>query len=474
MSSLGVHILGSLRPLIDLIPDIKIPEKKIPIREKLLWTGMVLVFYLVCSQLPLYGIGKSPDSDAFFWSRAILASSRGSLMELGISPIVSAGLFMQLLVGLKLLSINQSSEDEKELFAGAQKLFGLFITLGQSMIYVSSGMYGEWEYLGAINALLLVLQLFIAGVLMIVWDEFLQKGWGMGSGISLFIATNVCETVVWRALSPTTHTTRYGVQFEGALVALVHLCWVRESWYVAIKEALFRPNLPNCSNLIGTIITFVVIVMVQGIKVDLPIKHKNQRGGNDGQSSYPIKLFYTSNIPIILQTTLLSQFYFLSQLLSRYHTGNMLVRFIGEWKENPTTGQFFPINGLAYYISPPLSLSLNTTNMTQMATYVITVLSLCAFFSKIWVEVGGSSPKDVARQMADYDMVMKGHRKSSLIRLLYRYIPIAAIVGGVCVGLLSIIADTMGAIGSGTGILLAISIITQYNDAMTKESFNFF
>jgi preprotein translocase subunit SecY len=46
------------------------------------------------------------------------------------------------------------------------------------------------------------LQLFFAGILVICLDELLQKGYGLGSGISLFIATNICESIIWKAFSP--------------------------------------------------------------------------------------------------------------------------------------------------------------------------------------------------------------------------------------------------------------------------------
>lgn len=51
----------------------------------------------------------------------------------------------------------------------------------------------------------------------------------------------------------------------------------------------------------------------------------------------------------------------------------------------------------------------------------------------------------------------------------YRYIPTAAAFGGLCIGALSVMADLMGAIGSGTGILLAVTIIYQYFEIFVKE-----
>ena len=56
-----------------------------------------------------------------------------------------------------------------------------------------------------------------------------------------------------------------------------------------------------------------------------------------------------------------------------------------------------------------------------------------------------------------------------MVKQLNRYIPTAAAFGGMCIGGLSVIADFMGAIGSGTGILLAVTIIYQYFEQIAKE-----
>lgn len=101
--------------------------------------------------------------------------------------------------------------------------------------------------------------------------------------------------------------------------------------------------------------------------------------------------------------------------------------------------------------------------------YLAFVLGSCAFFSRIWIDVSGSSPKDVARQLKDQQMIMRGHREGSMYKELKRIIPTAATLGGLSVGALSLFADFMGAIGSGTGILLAVTIIYQYYEIFSKE-----
>jgi protein transport protein SEC61 subunit alpha len=389
-------------------------------------------------------------------------------MELGISPIITSGLVMQLLAGSRIIEVNQSLKEDRALFNGAQKLFGILITIGEAIAYVVSGMYGDLNTLGAGNAILIILQLFAAGMIVIILDELLQKGYGLGSGISLFIATNICESIIWKAFSPTTINTGRGTEFEGALIALIHLLITRQNKVRAIREAFYRSNLPNLTNLISTVLIFLIVIYFQGWRVDLPVKYAKYRGQ---QGKYPIKLFYTSNMPIILQTALVSNLYFLSQLLYNRYGGNIIVRLLGVWKElkeNP--GNSVPVSGLAYYISPPHTLAEIGRDPIHAIFYFIFILASCALFSKTWIEVSGQSPKDVAKQLRDQQMVLKGYRNNSIVHELNRYIPAAAAFGGMCIGALTVLADFLGAIGSGTGILLAVTIIYQYYEMFEKQN----
>src|SRR6056300_498869 len=247
---------------------------QIPFREKLLWTVVTLFIFLVCCQIPLYGIHASKTSDPFYWMRVILASNRGTLMELGISPIVTSGMVMQLLAGSRIIEVDYSVKEDRALFSGAQKLFGILITVGEAIAYVVSGMYGDLGSIGAGNAILIITQLFCSGIIVLTLDELLQKGYGLGSGISLFIATNICETIVWKAFSPTTINTGRGTEFEGAIIALFHLLITRNDKVRALREALYRQNLPNLTNLLATVLIFVIVIYFQGWRVNLPVKYQ--------------------------------------------------------------------------------------------------------------------------------------------------------------------------------------------------------
>ena len=401
---------------------------------------------------------------------------------------------MQLLAGSKIIEVDQGVKEDRILFQGSQKLFGMFITIGEAVAYVASGMYGPVADLGYGNATLIILQLFCAGVIVLILDELLQKGYGLGSGISLFIATNICENIIWKAFSPTTVNTGRGTEFEGAFIALVHRKFHTQSVFIpsivnpwicserllvltvlfsrgdklrALKEAFYRTNLPNLTNLLATVLVFMAVIYFQGFRVDLPIKYAKARGHS---GSYPIKLFYTSNIPIILQTALVSNLYFFSQLLYKRYSSSFIVSLLGVWSEVGTQGQSVPTSGIVYYVSPPTSFADVVVDPVHALVYVAFVMGACALFSRTWINVSGSAPEDVAKQLKDQQMVMQGWRQEKMIDVLRMYIPTAAALGGACIGALTVIADFMGAVGSGTGILLAVTIIYQYFEIFAKEN----
>jgi len=157
-------------------------------------------------------------------------------------------------------------------------------------------------------------------------------------------------------------------------------------------------------------------------------------------------------------------------LASRF-AGNFFVNLLGVWGVVGGGGpsRSYPIGGLCYYLSPPETVHHVIEDPIHAVLYTVFMLGSCAFFSKTWIEVSGSSAKDVAKQLKDQQMVMRGHRETSMVHELNRYIPTAAAFGGLCIGALCVLADFLGAIGSGTGILLAVTMIYQYFEVFIKE-----
>ncbi|KAK9473599.1 SecY subunit domain-containing protein [Dipodascopsis tothii] len=462
----ALRFLDLVKPFLPILPEVAAPERKVPFDQRLMWTGVTLLIFLVMSEIPLYGIVSSDSSDPLFWLRMMLASNRGTLMELGISPIISSGMVFQLLGGSHIIDVNLDLKSDRELFQTAQKLLAIILSLGQATVYVLTGMYGPPKELGAGVCLLLVLQLVLAGVIVILLDELLQKGYGLGSGISLFIATNICEQIIWKAFSPTTVNTGRGNEFEGAVVSMVHLLLTRKDKKRALKEAFYRQNLPNMMQLISTVAVFLVVVYLQGFRVEIPIKSNRTRGP---YGAYPIRLFYTSNLPIMLQSALTSNIFIISQILYNRFPDNFLVKLIGVWEAQSGTAQLHAVSGISYYMQPPLNIAGALVDPIKTVIYVVFILSVCAVFSKTWIEISGSSPRDVAKQLKEQGLVMAGHREQSMYKELKKIIPTAAAFGGACIGALSVASDLLGTLGSGTAILLAVTTIYGYFEIAAKE-----
>ncbi|KAF3925864.1 hypothetical protein ABW20_dc0103983 [Dactylellina cionopaga] len=375
-------------------------------------------------------------------------------------------MIFQLLAGTHMIDVNLDLKSDRELYQTAQKLFAIILSLGQATVYVLTGLYGQPSDLGAGICILLVFQLVVAGLIVILLDELLQKGYGLGSGISLFIATGICESIIWKAFSPTTINTGRGPEFEGAIIALFHLLLTWPNKQRALQEAFYRQNLPNIMNLLATLVVFASVIYLQGFRVEIPVKSSRNRGA---RGTYPVRLFYTSNMPIMLQSALSSNVFLLSQVLYSRFSDNLLVRLLGVWEPKEGSAQLFAVSGITYYMSPPLNITEALLDPIHTIIYIIFMLTACAVFSKTWIEVSGSSPRDVAKQLKEQGLVMAGHREQSMYKELKRVIPTAAAFGGACIGALSVASDLLGALGSGTGILLAVTIIYGYFEIAAKE-----
>lgn len=462
-----MKVIDLFRNFVGKLPEVETPVKPVPVKEKLFWICGTLMIFLVCSQTPLYGIRSSSSTDPISFYRVMLASNKGSLMELGISPLVTSNMIMQMLAGAKVITVDNSKPDERAAFQAAEKVCGLLITFFQAYLYTVFGMYGPVGELGMGNVLMIIAQLFIAGVIVLMLDDLLTKGYGFGSAISLFIACNICENIFWQTFSFRTIPTASGEQYEGAVVALFSLLVTRSDKIPALKEAFYRPELANITNLLATVVVFSVVIFFQGFRIDLPVRNPRIRKGiQDG--SYPIKLFYTSNIPIILQSALVSNVFMVSQMMFSRLGSNVVTNILGRWQLTPS-GRNIPIGGIVYYMSAPRSFGEVARDPIHTVVYILFVLITCAVLSYSWLGVSGSSPKDVAKNLQAQGLTIRGFRQEAMVTVLRRYIPTAAAFGGLCVGGLTVFADFMGAVGSGTGILLAVGIILQYIENVGKE-----
>jgi preprotein translocase subunit SecY/protein transport protein SEC61 subunit alpha len=453
------RFLSLFKPLGRILPEIKVPERKVSFNEKIFWTALVLIVYLVMSEIPLYGIEKSAE-DQFSALRVIFASNRGTLMELGIGPIVTAGLILQLLAGSAMIKCDMSNSEDRGLFTVASKAFSIILTGIQASAYIISGMYGA---LAGPTTIVIFLQLIGAGVMVMLLDELVQKGWGLGSGISLFIMAGVAQNIIWQSFSPANGL------FVQSLSLLLSGNQTLLQWVIGAGAY------PSLIGFIATIGAFLVIIYMEGIRVELPMTYAGYKGF---RSRYPIKLLYVSNLPVIFASALFANLYFFSQLFwsssGRPEPGtNLFIDIFGSYKQvtsgNQTNVQ--PAGGIAYFVTAPQGIQNVAEEPLRALVYLGILVVFCALFSLIWLEVGGLGPSKVAEQLMSSGMQIPGYRRSGkpIELILKRYIPVVTILGGVVVGLVAGISDFLGVFGSGTGILLSVGIIYQYYELLMRE-----
>jgi preprotein translocase SecY subunit len=446
-----------------LIPEVKQPERKVGFNERILWTAIALIIYLIMSEVPLYGLGGL-GQDQLLYVRVIFASRQGTLMELGIGPIVTAGLILQMLAGSGFIQVNFSDPEDRSLFTGTSKIFSLLFTGFQASAYLIGGLYGN---LDPRQSIVIFAQLMAAGMLLMLLDEMIQKGWGIGSGISLFILAGVAQSIMLSVFSVVPVGEQGGnVRYYGVISAIIQTLMSGGS----LNDLLVSPsNYPSIIGLFTTIGIFLFVIYAQGVRVELPIAHARFRGF---RAKHPISLLYVSNLPVIFASALFGNIVLWSQFIWNYFKDSSWVSwiaFLGEYAQ--VDDRLAPVGGLAYYVTAPRGFSEVMGNPIRYVIYALILIVFCIIFSVVWLEVGGLDAGTVAKQLVDSGMQIPGFRRTErpIETILKRYIPVVTVLGGLIVGLLAALADFLGAFGTGTGILLAVSIVYQYYQQLMQE-----
>jgi len=455
--ALGDAIKGAA----SVLPEVPKPTRSPSLNEKFIWTAIALVMFLVMSEIPLYGVSTIGQSNTPTALRVIFASTEGSLMELGIGPIVTAGLISQLLVGSELIHLDFSKPEDRSVFSAFNKVFTFIFIIGEATLYVFSGYLGN---LPLLTTVIVIIELIGASIMVFLLDQMIQKGWGIGSGISLFICAGVALRFMLSFFSPIASPVYYGF-FPYLINATVT---------GDFSELLYRGSYPGLISLIATVGVLLVIVYLEGIRIEVPVTSTKYKGF---AGVYPIKLLYVSNIPVILVGALIANFQFFSLLLySRFNAlgNNAFINSIAYYvPANTTLGQTGPQlkGGLLFYLSSPSSLSAAAaaplTVVTSLAFWVV----FSVLFAKLWVELGGMSADKAAKSLLDAQVQVPGFRSttSTVKVVLQKYIPAVTVLGGIIVGLLSGVSNILGVFGSGIGLLLMIDIILQYYQMLLKE-----
>jgi len=445
--------MSLFRNIIANLPEVKGPlQKRLPFKQKLKWTLIVLLSYFILGIIPLYGLGENALKQ-FDYLAIILGAQFGSMISLGIGPIVTASIVLQLLKGSGLLKLDTTTSEGRIFFQGIQKLLAIFFIVFEAIIYV---FMGGLSPLQGISPWLLVFQLFLGGMLILYMDEVINK-WGFGSGVSLFIAAGVSAEVFVRAFSPLTTTGMFAFGTGQAPIGKVFV------FVISLIQGRPTEAILALSAILATVVVFIMSVYAQAMKVEIPLSFGRVRGYG---IRWPLRFIYTSNIPVILVAALMANVQLWARLLEKWGHP-ILGTFTGQV---PTTGL------VSWLYSPNIVSNLLTgsfvwADLSHSLVYVLFMVVGAVIFSIFWVQTAGMDARSQAKQILSSGLQIPGFRRDERVleTILKRYITPLTIMGGMTVGLLAAVADLTGALSRGTGILLAVMIIYHLYEEIAQQ-----
>jgi preprotein translocase subunit SecY len=474
--------LEFLDPILKLIPGIRKPAMPLTFKEKLKWTAIIMVAYFALFSTPAFGVQNASAQQVFQLINVIFAAKIGTLITVGITPIVLSSIVLQLLQGSGVINADLNDPQQKGRFQSIQKLIAIIVAIVESFFFSYTFLNSNLLVPGFFG--LVVLQLIIGAVIIIFLDEMMVK-YGLTSGINLFIAGGVAYSIIAGTATILLPNAMQQLATPGATA-------------LPLAIEAFGP-------LFVAIIVMLVSIYAYDMKIELPMVFSQFRGVG---GRLPISLLYASVMPVIFATSLeIAITSLMGGVLPHFATSN-LAGFLGYYVNQPsaTSGNTSALTGGLLYLlsinsftqSPLISgygayfsyLATGTSpllipwghspsgvNLAFSCTlansciaipeWVHVLLStlllvvLCVIFGKFYIEMTGQNPKNVAEQLQTIGWQIPGFRRDPRIieQILEKYIPTITVIGSIFVGLLAAFANLTGALGSGMGVLLTVGIM---------------
>jgi len=461
----------SVQNAFEYIPSVSQPDRHVPFKQKLLWTAGILVAYFVLTNVPIWGLSQTgAGSDLFGNFRSILAGAQGSVLQLGIGPIVTASIVLQLLSGADLLGLDLDNPRDQQLYQSLQKVlvFAMVFITGVPLVFSGGFLPASATLAGTLGIgvagvqLLMFIQIALGGIFIMYMDEVISK-WGIGSGVGLFIVAGVAQQLFGGVIN-------IGATWLDIATGSLELT---ESLSETIITVVVGPG--SLLAILMTALIFYVIVYAESTRVEIPVSNARVKGA---RGRFPVKLIYASVMPLILVRAVQANVQFLGRFLDE-QLGGTLPTWIGTY---PASRQ--PTGGLFYVLAPIQSpeqwmwfLGGITAEPWELGLRLLFDLSWMliggAIFAIFWVETTGMGADKSAAQLKNSGLEIPGFRSNQGImeKVLERYIPFVTVIGGALVGLLAVMANMFGAIGgvTGTGLLLAVSITYKIYEEIAEE-----
>lgn len=460
-----------LRKIFSYIPEVRKPEeKKVDFGVKLKWTITVLILFFILANVSLFGLSNNA-LERFQYLAIVLGTDFGSIISLGVGPIVMASIILQLLTGAGILNIDTTTPEGKRFFQGVQKLLVFFFIVFEALVYVlMQGLQAVPGFTGMV-----ILQLILGGLAIFYMDELSTK-WGFGSGVSLFIGAGISWRLITSAFQFVNQQGENcllnfsGVPCSGKVLVLIQS--IIQRYPVEFTSAF--------GAIASTILIFLLVVWVQSLKVEVPLSFGRIRGYG---VKWPLAFFYASVIPVILTAALVANIQLFGGILENAATPCLTGECTGMAKFASYFGflghfvQGQPVSGFAFWIGSTNLLELvirggfSSIYLLQGIIHTLFFMIFSTIFAVFWVKTSGMDAKAQAHKIASSGLQVAGFRQDERVleSILDRYIMPLTIMGGLAIGLLASVTNLLGALVSGTAILLVIMIMFQFYQNIAEQ-----
>ncbi|MDY6774961.1 MAG: preprotein translocase subunit SecY [Halobacteria archaeon] len=473
-------VTDAFEPILLRMPSVDGPDRHVPFKNKLYWTFGVLVLYFALTNVTLFGVSSS--SDLFGQFRSILAGAQGSILHLGIGPIVTASIVLQLLSGADLMPIDTETPRGQALYQGTQKFLVVVMSVVTAIPMVFGGFLQPSQKIASTLGIpaaalswIIFVQVVLGGILILFFDEIISK-WGVGSGVGLFIIAGISQQMIGGVFDwhlgqdglPTGIIFRWYYIFSGQADLGFALTSTQGIQFLLINggQILF---------VLTTVIIFAIILYAESVRIEIPLSHSRVKGA---RGQYPVKLIYASTLPLIFVRAVQANVQMVGRVL--YQQG-----FRPEWFAVYPSGSTQPTSGLMYYLTPiqaptdwmwwlpggPTQAAWKV--FLRMGIDAVVLVGGGAMFAVFWVETADMGPDAVAQKIQNSGMEIPGFRRNAGVieKVMERYIPQVTVIGGALMGLLAVMANMLGTIGgvTGTGLLITVSITHKLYEEIAEE-----
>lgn len=435
-----------------VIPSTPKPTRRPSLGRRLAYTALAAIAFMLLSSTPLYGIERAGTLPFSPVVSIILAMAAGTLAQLGIGPIVTSSLILQILVGAKIINLDLSDPEARRDFTAASKGLGVILAIVEAGGFVISGLY--WNYPAGVSIwikLIVFAQLLWGSMIIVMLDEAIQKGWGLGSGVSLFILIGVAQRFFSELLTPSVIQTS-DLQTGGEIYGLIPyiVTSIRDGTFDTHHVLIGRLAIgyPTIIGLITSIALITILTYLNAAHINVPIA-MSRYGGI--KSRIPLQLLYVTNIPVLLTGILISDIILVLTLLRN---------FLG----------IELIDSIRPYLSAPSLYSFMYTTIPSIV-YTIVFLALCILFGLLWIEIAGLNPEAQADNLIRAGLDIPGMRRNPRVLSSYlsRYIYPLTVFSSIVVAIIALVGDILGSYGTGTGLLLAVGIVYNYYQILAYE-----